>query len=301
MDKYIKYKQKYLKQRAGAICACNNLSHNFSQNKYIIYATGMADLRIYQFWKVKYCKIICDLIPPNFTIIQIILCDPLDSFLINKNESEKEIIKSLDERIKYVEFTNIKLNYQKIIELNIPYMILDFAHVFYYTGNLNYKNTMGSTEVQISGIYEEKNRGEIFTLNIFYPGYIGDDINDNKYNRILVDYSNIMIKIYENGYFSSIIHKLSKFKNFNSTHPLKMIYDIYIYIKDSILLKKFRTKYESYSNPNKSLADRFDYYIEQEDLTKYILDNVINQIMNDKNIIQIYKFFNDLEISDGYY
>ena len=284
--KYLKYKNKYYKLKGGA-------SNNIVNKEYTIYTTGIAEWgkldNMYKYWNETLCSKICNTIPLTFNIINIIHSDTFADIDENeKNPIEEEINKNLwnitniDTRIKTILFQKDPLNFTEIKNQKLPYLIVDLAHIFAYTGITN-KDPYGSTEVYIYGHYGEE-KGENIFLNIFYPDYVGQEQPDSDLkitSRQIIEGKTNIIRIESDGYFLSIINILSnkeRFKDFDNYYPLTKIKNMMKKIKLKIQ-SKYKEKYNGY--------DRFDIEFGIDNPCdeyclnryKYILELTINYIM----------------------
>ena len=188
--KYYKYKKKYLDkknklQNGGAILGEEGTIFN-------IYTTGLTnwlDAREDQSSNQNIAKIYNDLkenffnnIPPRFNV-RITHYDPMIGS-IDASANNTELIKNLCKNIDYLNnVTNNDVIINPIIvhsefiakgltleDINrdLPYMILDFAHVFTYTANPNVVEYGRNYQVP-TGIQE-------LDLNVIRPGFLGDII-----------------------------------------------------------------------------------------------------------------------------
>lgn len=291
------YKNKYFELKGGA-------------KEYYIYTTGIAEWGnldyMFRYWNETLCGIICRCVPETFSVINIIHSDTFVGLEDeHKNETEININKLLchnyeiDKRIKKIIFQIEPLDFIKIRNSNNSYIIVDLAHIFSYTGINDLHDYQGSTQVYISGHYGEA-RGETIFLNIFYPGYVGQNqIDPYLYisTRQIFEENPNIINIKDNGSFISFINILSnksRFVDFDNNYPHDKIFKIIRIIK-KIIGQKHKEKYKNYEkfdneynnsknpicmqNYHKILNLTISYIIETDLEENIIIDLISSQVI----------------------
>lgn len=286
MNKYLKYKQKYLELKGGSFQTTRT---------FYIYTTGIAEWgdlgNTFNYWQEVIIHRMCQLIPPSFASIIIIHCDILQELnLENQHKIQEEINAKLvrdltaDRRIRVSEFQKEPLNFEEIhFRTRYPnqYIVLDLAHIFSY---------VSPSEVKNSGHYGEEDSLPI-QLNCVYPGYVGQDQvdGDTKMStRYIVDAD--FIKIDPNtGKITTFITNLFNTERFSSliddepTYPNERINKIMKKIRAKIV-KIFKDKYGSFY--------KFDSIFTSENkqihqlMVKIIIDQIINSELTEDEIIE---------------
>jgi len=211
--KYLKYKKKYLAlklQKGGdwncskctfenndllPYCEMCNTKKSNESNIFYLYTTGILDWmnhgQLFDRWNMEIRTHIINLIPNKYKVI-IHHYDPLH---VEPNELniQKNILISNDKRNNRVLdsfFHNEKFPFTH----ELPYIILDFAHIFYYTHNKHI--------VKTNTIYESSE--PIIEKNLYCVrfGYVGSK-ND-------IENSPSQYKIFEVNYDGSITTYIDK-------------------------------------------------------------------------------------------
>ena len=172
------YQKKYLslKHQEGGY---NNIFH--------IYTTGIAnwgnpdangDVNI--LWSECFCQQICAMIPHRFRTIDITHCDLLlyvdeekkeDLYL---NIQQKLLNQNIPLKVRNVDFQTDPLDFELISIQEIPYIVIDIAHIFGYVIDELSSNII--TRAYIKGAYGEDIRNPI-SLNVVYLGFLENGTN----------------------------------------------------------------------------------------------------------------------------
>lgn len=305
--KYNIYKKKYL-----------NLKYQYGGNGiFCIYTTGICDTganleKLFKYWQEFLCHRVCSMIPSRFTNIEIIHSDILYQYpgpyqiKINDKKVIEEINERLkndfkiDSRISKNIFQREELNFNEISKSN-SYIIIDFAHIFYYTGIPITITPLGSSNVFIGGHYGE-HTGQPINLNIIYLGYIGEqqyDFDTKANNRLICECE--FFKINDDNTITTIYTELinenrfPKLKGYELESPLSRITNI-IKANRIKIGKIFRIKYGNYDLFDEYFSSPKFLYSSQNDIIyKFIIKSIMNDINTETEIICLIdeKIYND--------
>ena len=250
-----------------------------SDKTFYIYTTGLADSNIIKIWKECRYKNIIDQIPKNFNNIIIYHYDPIQ--VIHQNITKQNIdtiLKTQDDESKKTNKKTTQIFYKdyfdvKKIDTSKPYIVLDFASIYYYNYDKGtkdfYLTVKNNTEkININCIYipypaevEDplfpKNNGcNNYYENIKYFTYdlVNNKITtfiqlffrilDNDYPRM---YQNIYITDFINRelYHTQVINYVKRYTNNNE--------DIWLQnnIKKDLFIEFFQKLFEPGMNKNK--------------------------------------------------
>lgn len=290
--KYLKYKEKYINLK-------NNLTNKIggvTRNKtFYIYTTGVSEWESFdktlKFWSDVICGKICSLIPQRFNDIQILHSDILLDF---NNEikpiEEKDKISStinqllisdfsIDSRISQSLFTYDPLNFNEI-KLNTPYIIIDFAHIFRYTGIPIQITPNESTQVYIAGHYGEQVQGnetETYNLNVIYLGYIGmEQVRDSRRNNRMISYFNFF-RVNDDDTITTFFNKVLDRNRFTELKIMEL-HDPSEKIDN--IFTRIRYKIEDEFIKNKKNLFESDFIFDDKNNQFKIVSDIMNFIMN---------------------
>jgi len=315
-DKYLKYKNKYitLKNQSGSSLQSKPL--------FYIYTTGIADWgnldKLLLFWNKLLCDHVCSLIPPRFDI-KILHSDILleltygigpNHMILDQKVYLTEQINLLllenleNERIVESSFQTEPLNFREI-RGKIPYLIIDFAHLFKYSKDLINISPNGSVKV-----FQNYNDLELnddgLELNVIYVGYLGENqILDSKLSKRYISLLNFF-RVNDDNTVITIINKLLNKIRFNQLLDQELFdptdrIDIIMKQIRRKLQDKFREKYIQKNSSGLGLI-RVDYQKFEEifnkpeinkEITRMIMDYIMDDVINQNDIIL--RIFNTME------
>jgi len=264
LDKYLKYKNKYLKKNGGSSSSSSGIIKPDLPSQIIIITTGLGDPIKFNDTTRKYTDIyyniwITLIFPqvkrliqkyfPTIEFIKVYNYDKFDSqFALLQYQDNDTSPMILDNTISNYNFTIGE--YLKIKEMpeniNSPIIIFDFAHIF------NYCKTIGL--IEIAGHYQELDKGTQIYSNCLYLGYLGEIqkehnsafLTENLNNTNIINYLDFFI--IRNGIVITYIDRLIE-QNYDFQYdPQSFIHNI---------LNKIRSEYfkairelKSSLNPN---------------------------------------------------
>ena len=303
-EKYLLYKKKYL----------NLKSQNGGNTTFRIYTTGICSWgnldAIFTYWQLYLCSHICSIIPCRFTSIEIIHSDILLQLaympIINVKQVEKEINNKLyndykiDSRISKNIFQREGLDFNKISKTE-SYIILDFAHIFYYS-SIHTQITPFSSSIVFTGSHYNEPFGQPINLNIIYLGYILYIGNPRQLPSL---YNEIFFKINDDNTIDTIYTKLLNEQRFNKIFeefkkknvikseyniiedPQDMFYVFVNYIRSTLGLI-FKDKFGNYDLFDKYLGlDKFNDSLFKLTIEKDLFNYIMNDIITEDEIITL--------------
>lgn len=256
-------------------------------NKFCIYTTGICDTnqydKLFKYWQDSLCDHICSMIPSRFTSIEIIHSD-----IIYKNFELINELKIYNRISKHI-IQKEELDFDKISKTQ-SYIIIDFAHIFYYT-NIPIKITpYGSSRVYIGGHYNEP-LGEPINLNIVYLGYVGEQqfITESQINNRIICESEFFKINNDNTiitFYTQLLNenRFSKLIGYELISPINRITNI-IQINRIKIGKIFKIKYGNYN-----LFDQYFSYpnlLYPTQIYKFIVNYIMNYIITEPEILDL--------------
>ena len=289
------------------------MSYKLEYSNFCIFTTGICDTnqldKLFKYWQDFLCHRICHMIPSRFTNIEIVHSDILYQEPENNiKQIEKEINDKLmndykiDSRISKNIFQKKELNFNEISK-TCSYIILDFAHIFYYT-NIHIPITpRGSSRVFIGGHYGEHTSNPI-NLNIIYLDYIGKqqfESDSHINNRIICECD--FFKINDDNTITTFYTQLLNENRFPKLVEYELISPISrvtnIIISNRIKIGKiFKIKYGNYNLFDEYFSrPKFIYSSQNDEIYKFIINSIMNNIITESEIIcliddKIFKDFN---------